>query len=169
MIYFIQVGTSGHIRIGCSIEPWKRIKQLQRRHLETLHLLKTLPGSHERKREIYKELFPYKIQSNCYEPESKVRAYIFNLLGEPEYEVREGHAYAVLRRDTTSSETDPCPFCGAKHIQEEVDELQPTQCSSLEAREKIRAGGITLWKSNGYIIRTRWTETEKVAGIDFWH
>ncbi|MFL6210227.1 MAG: GIY-YIG nuclease family protein [Pyrinomonadaceae bacterium] len=155
MIYFVQSGINGPIKIGYAIEPWKRIKQLQTGNHEMLAFLKAIPGDKKRETEIHKLLSPHKKQGEWYHPTNEVLEFI-KTLDEPEYEVIGLRAYAVLRRDTEESATDSCPFCGRKHIHGIGDGHRVVHCSSVDAREKIDAGNLTLRQSDGYIIKTRW-------------
>jgi hypothetical protein len=155
MIYFIQEGNAGPIKIGFAIDPWKRIEQIQIGNSEKLNMLRTIPGNKKREREIHKLLSAYKKRGEWYEPTIEVIEFIKGL-DELEYEVMDLRAYAVIRRDTENSETDYCPFCGKKHRHGKGDGHRGVHCSSPAAREEVQAGNVTLRKSDGYIIRTRW-------------
>jgi hypothetical protein len=155
MIYFIQAGAGGLIRIGCSIEPWNRIKQLQLGCPDKLVLLKAIPGDKERIKDIYKFLSPYKKQGKLFYPTNEVINFIQSIK-EAEYEVIGTQPYAVLRRDTETSETDHCPFCDKRHHHGAGEGHRVAHCSSSEFREEVKAGNIILRKIDGYILKTRW-------------
>jgi len=155
MVYFIQCGIDGPIKIGCAIEPWRRIKQLQTASHEELVLLKSIPGGRKREAEIKKVLITHRKRGEWYEPVHKVLTFIKSL-DEAEYEVIEYRAYAVLRRDTEDGKTDACPFCGVRHIHGIGDGHRVAHCATFGTVAEVKSGAVTLRQSDGYIVRTRW-------------
>jgi Meiotically up-regulated gene 113 len=156
MVYFIQAGVNGEIKIGFAIEPWKRIKQLQTGNHVRLTMLKVIPGDRKRETQIHHLLSVHRKHGDWFHPTVEVLEFI-KKLDDVEYEVQGVRAYAVLRRDTEESETDPCPFCGRGHVHGKGDGHRVAHCADLGAREEIRAkDGIRLRQSDGYLIRTRW-------------
>jgi hypothetical protein len=157
MIYFIQAGPGGPIKIGYAIDVQVRVKQLQTGSHEELVTLKSIPGDKKREMAIHKALSVYRKQGEWFHPTGEVLSFIEQLDGA-EYEMDGLHAYAVLRRDSERGETDPCPFCGRRHTHGDGDGHRVAHCSSAETRREIQVEGVTLRKSDGYIIRTRWRE-----------
>lgn len=49
-IYFIQQGDSGPVKIGCSFEPTRRLKQLQTAHSTSLRLLCAVEANRDEER-----------------------------------------------------------------------------------------------------------------------
>jgi hypothetical protein len=155
MIYFIQAGEEGLIKIGCAIAPWKKIKQLQLGSATNLILLKTIPGNEKKRKEIHTYLSTYNKQGDWFYPTTEVIKFIESIK-EVEYEVIDSKAYAVLRRNTETSETDPCPFCDKRHHHGTNDGHRVAHCSGPECKEELEAGNVTLRKADGYILKTRW-------------
>jgi hypothetical protein len=155
MVYFIQAGKGGPVKIGSAINVHSRLRTLQCAHYEKLAIIKVIPGKAKRERQIHKDLSAFKIRGEWFEFARDVEEYI-GRLEDYEYVVIDCRAYAVLKRDTESSPTDPCPFCGRNHIHGAGDGHRVAHCISSEAREKVQVEGVALWKMNGYYLKTRW-------------
>ncbi|WP_109808386.1 GIY-YIG nuclease family protein [Sphingosinithalassobacter portus] len=52
-VYFVQVGSGGHIKIGWAKDPTKRIASLQTAQPQQLKLLGVIPGSLKAEREVH--------------------------------------------------------------------------------------------------------------------
>jgi len=155
MVYFVQYGSNGPIKMGYAIEPWRRVKQLQTASHEELVLLRSIPGSRKRESEIKKHLIVHRKRGEWYEPASEVLGFIKSL-DEAEYEVIDNRAYAVLRRDRDDERTDACPFCSVKHNHGSGDGHRAAHCTTSGTVQEVKSGAVTLSQQDGYIIRTRW-------------
>ena len=76
MIYFIQQGNNGPIKIGKSNDPKKRLRSLQTASPHELCLLKTLPENFIKESEIHEKFKEYRIEGEWFEPASEVLEYI---------------------------------------------------------------------------------------------
>jgi hypothetical protein len=154
MIYFIQARDDRSIKIGFAVDAPRRIRALQTGNAQELITLRIIPGDRKRDTAIRRRLLPYRKRGDWFHPTSEVLAFIKGL-DEPDFEVIGLRAFAVLRRDTETALTDPCPFCGRQHNHGASDGLKAAHCSSAEARDEIKiANGerITLRRSDGYYI-----------------
>ncbi len=121
-------------------------------------MLKVISGDRKRETQIHKLLSAHRKHGDWFHPAAEVLEFIQNL-DEVEYEVHGLRAYAVLRRDSEDSETDPCPFCGRRHTHGTGDGHRVSHCPDLGLRKEIKTkDGITLSQSDGYLIKTRWKE-----------
>ena len=152
----MQAGINGKIKVGFSVSPQARLRGLQTGNHEPLTIIKAVPGDRKREQEVKNHLSQHKLRGEWYEPAPEVLQFI-EQLNEPEYVVIDLRAYAVLRRDTESSPTDACPFCGTKHRHGLGDGHRTAHCASDEFISEVKMqNGITLRKSDGYIVETRW-------------
>ena len=78
MIYFIQGKESGNIKIGYSIQPDKRINNLQTAHYEKLEVIGLLHGSMEDESNIHKMFKEYHLRGEWYSPGGKLLEFIRN-------------------------------------------------------------------------------------------
>ena len=53
MIYFIQEGETGPIKIGYSSNPYSRLAAMQTSHAGQLHLIATMPGTSKKEKELH--------------------------------------------------------------------------------------------------------------------
>jgi hypothetical protein len=155
VIYFIQRGANGPIKIGRAVEPEVRLRSLQTGNSEPLRILLTIPGTAKREAEIHAALAESRISGEWYRPTQQVFAYM-DRVRESEFEVQGHRAYAVLRRRDASSLTNPCPFCGEPHKHGEGDghRARAPQCGKVVNAEVTTSGGITLRQVDGYIVRS---------------
>ena len=69
MIYFIQVGDKGAVKIGFAKDVEKRFAALQTGNHETLKLLKEIQGEIELEQEIHSLLGNYHLRGEWYNPD----------------------------------------------------------------------------------------------------
>ena len=69
MIYFIQAGKNGPIKIGQSNDPEVRLKNFQTGHYEELNLLFTITSDKLSDRDIHEILYEYRIRGEWFKPE----------------------------------------------------------------------------------------------------
>ena len=79
MIYFIREGIEGRIKIGYSVEPTKRLKQLQTGSSTRLHLLTVVPGDRSDETVIHTRLRRFRGEGEWFAPEPEVFAVIAEL------------------------------------------------------------------------------------------
>ena|SRR3990172_1019651 len=78
MIYFIQEGKDGRIKLGCSSHPNRRLKSLQPANSKELILLGFLPGDEIREKELQKQFKQYHVRGEFFEPNEKLLEFINN-------------------------------------------------------------------------------------------
>lgn len=61
----------------------------------------------------------------------------------------------ILYRDTQTSDTDKCPFCGSNHTHGTGDGHRVAHCETESKKSVIADDGTELFQSNGYVIRSR--------------
>lgn len=74
MIYFIQAGHDGPIKIGKAVDPQQRLRTLQTGTHETLRLLAVIPGDHEREAEIHRRLAAHRQRGEWFAATAEVLA-----------------------------------------------------------------------------------------------
>lgn len=153
MVYFIQVENNGPIKIGVAVNPAKRFKTIQGCNHEKLVMIGTIPGAHSLETKIHRDLRKYNIHGEWFKPEKKVLQYI-QQLQIADYEFYKGGSFAVIRRDSEESKTDPCPFCGERHIHGIGDGHRTAHCRK-GSTEILAADGTVLFQKHGYMLRTR--------------
>lgn len=72
MIYFIQSGTDGPIKIGYSQDPTNRLKQLQTGSPKKLKLLCAVEGGFELERRLHDSLCQYHLNNEWYHPVKEI-------------------------------------------------------------------------------------------------
>jgi hypothetical protein len=65
-IYFIQAGKDGPIKIGWSVEPERRLQDLQCAHYETLHIVRLMDAEKPSERLIHQMLQQYHIRGEWF-------------------------------------------------------------------------------------------------------
>ncbi len=153
MIYAIQAGSGGPLKIGYATDPYKRLRQLQTGSSEKLHLIKVVYGNREFEKKIHLELSAFRIHGEWFGVSDDVLAYL-DRLRIVEYEINDGNAYLVLWREDAESLTEPCPFCGIKHFHGVQEGYRKAHCSTNNATT-VAKDGTKLYQEHGYIVRTR--------------
>ena len=163
MIYFIQAGNDGPIKIGNAQNPEVRRRELQTGNHEKLRLITEIPGDKEREDSIHNYLRSDRYRGEWFKATPEVLDYIKNVARVP-YEHIDGVARAVIwRSDSAPFITDYCPFCGDCHPCPSEDGLTEVGCFDQtlfqllipKLRMRTAEDGTVLKQSNGYIVRTR--------------
>lgn len=68
VVYFVQQGTSGPIKIGCTRNFKTRLNSLQTSAAETLTVIGTVPGGFELERELHAALDDYRLSGEWFKP-----------------------------------------------------------------------------------------------------
>lgn len=68
LVYFIQSGDDGPIKIGASMDPQSRLAALQTSNPQRLRLLGTIPGGHPKEKAIHLKLKAHRIQGEWFSP-----------------------------------------------------------------------------------------------------
>lgn len=92
MIYFVQVGRTGPIKIGFSEKPKRRLITLQVDHFEQLHLLYTFEGSEKNERDLHTRFATSKIRGEWFKPEAVLEFIKSCSLENRQKEVKRRHA-----------------------------------------------------------------------------
>ncbi len=160
MIYFIQAGNDGPIKIGKAQSPEARRRELQTGNHEKLNLIKEIPGDVERENSIHNDLRSHRYRGEWFSPTPEVLDYI-DEIARVDYQHVNGVAIAVIwRNDSELFITDYCPFCGERHYYEgeegrtEVGCFDESPCL-FPMDDRTVADGTVLKQSDGYIVRTR--------------
>ena len=160
MIYFIQAGNDGPIKIGYAQNSSARRRELQTGNHEELNLITEIPGGKDREDTIHNDLRSYRYRGEWFRATSAVLAYI-DKVAQVEYEPIDGIEIAVIwRSDSEPFITDYCPFCGERHYCNGEDGWTEVGCfdQSLWLFPRVvrtAADGTVLKQSDGYIVRTR--------------
>jgi transcriptional regulator with GAF, ATPase, and Fis domain len=82
MVYFMQSGTSGPIKIGFTAKDdiRQRIANLQTASIEPLNLLGVMEGDATKEKELHHFFHSYKIRGEWFEPHPKLLMYIMGLI-----------------------------------------------------------------------------------------
>lgn len=152
MIYYIQRGEDGPIKVGFSDNPDRRLKELQTGSGEPLRILAVIPGDRALEKEIHVRLQGCRGVGEWFKPGALELEYLQRLMNV-QYEVIDGRPYALLYRDAGSEATEPCPFCFVEHRHGLGDGHRVAHCAS--GWESVAAAdGMLLERANGYIVRT---------------
>lgn len=125
MIYFIQQGADGPIKIGHTTNPRTRIPTLQTGSPVRLRLLKTIPGGRSRESQIHGQLSGYRLEGEWFSPAPAVWKLV-NTIDQYEYRDADGEMVPVIAASLTSDIShrgdfkvavvivDACPYCGER-------------------------------------------------------
>jgi hypothetical protein len=152
MIYYIQRGADGPIKVGFSDDPKRRLHELQTGSGEPLRILAVIPGDRALEQEIHRRLQGCQGVGEWFKPSASELEYLQRLMNV-QYEVIDDHPYAVLYRAAESEATEHCPFCFAEHQHGSGDGHRVAHCAS-GWDSVVAADGTFLERANGYIIRT---------------
>jgi hypothetical protein len=83
VVYFIQIGDSGPIKIGVSVDVQKRLQQLQTASPYQLRLLAKLLGGESKEAELHRRFAAFKMQGEWFSPSQELQDFIHGL--SPEY------------------------------------------------------------------------------------
>ena len=155
MIYFIQAGENGPIKIGASSVPRFHLDRLQQGNHEKLTIVAEIPGERNLGKKVQADLKAFERGRQWFYPTDEVLDYIEKMQWV-EYEITDAVPVAVLWRDSEDSETDHCPFCGERHTHEGKDGHYEAVCAKAWLyHQRESKDGTTLKREDGYIIRTR--------------
>ena len=163
MVYFIQAGANGPIKIGASAVPQIHLDRLQQGNHEELKIVAEIPGEQNLEKKVRDDLKAFERGRKWFDATDEVLNYI-EKVQLVEYDVVDGVPVAVLWRNTEDSATDHCPFCGERHKHEGADGHYQVGCLShtLEGQESAERTveesipkQTTLKPDDGYIVRTR--------------
>jgi len=80
MVYFIQAGDRGPIKIGYSKDPMKRMKVLQQSNAKNLSLLGTIEGDKRKEWAIHNFLGFYKMKGEWFKSSEPILRFIYDLV-----------------------------------------------------------------------------------------
>lgn len=82
----------------------------------------------------------------------------------PKIDLINGKPIAIIYRNSPTSQTEPCPFCGASHAISGEDALYSARCipmhkkgmgtNLVDPKEQITWEGMTALRSDGFLLRT---------------
>ena len=153
VMYFMQRGVDGPVKIGHAVDVSARMRTHQTSNPEPLALLLVISGSRKREKVIHDSLAASRMAGEWFRPSQEVFA-VMNALREPEYEVHNLKAIAVLRRRDTGCATTPCPYCGEPHHHGEGDGHRTAHCVNPTSLEVVTPNGTTLRHQDGYFLRS---------------
>lgn len=157
MIYVIEEGLNGHIKIGYARRPDKRKLTLQNGNSNRLTVIMTFEGDPSLENKIHKDLSKYKVREDgeWFYRNEKVFAYLNSLSPiEPKTEMMNGEEFIALWRDSEDSPTDYCPFCGERHTHGQGDGHRASHCALGNPFFTRKSDGKIFEQKRGYIVRT---------------
>lgn len=137
MVYFIQAGENGPIKIGKSVDPQKRLAQLQTSSERPLRILLTLVGDESRECAYHKLWAEHRIRGEWFDPAPEIVEYVRsktnNTLREFKTIVVDGLAYPLFGCTTRPNRDFPnclvgefrCKLCGNIH-QHSIEGINPS-------------------------------------------
>lgn len=75
-VYFIRNATSGHVKVGWSADPDRRLAQLQTASHDHLEVIASIPGGPETEHRIHRLLEPYRVSGEWFRGEDMVHRVI---------------------------------------------------------------------------------------------
>jgi hypothetical protein len=155
MVYFIQAGENGPIKIGTSTVPQIHLDRLQQGNHEELNLVAEIPGERNLEKKVRADLEVFERGRQWFYPTDEVLDYI-EKMQLIEYDMVDGVPLAILWRDSEDGETDHCPFCGERHKHEGKNGHYEAVCAKAWLSHQRESKDCTILKrEDGYIIRTR--------------
>ena len=155
MVYFIQAGENGPIKIGASTVPQIHLDRLQQGNHEELKIVAAIPGERNLEKKVRADLEAFKRERQWFYPTDEVLDYI-EKMQLIEYDMVDGVPLAILWRDSEDNETDHCPFCGERHKHEGKDGHYEAVCAKAWLSHQRESKDCTILKrEDGYIIRTK--------------
>jgi len=161
MIYVIEEGLNGPLKIGTTVNLEERLKTLQSGNSKQLNIIMSFKGDSKLESKIHKDLAEFKIREKgeWFYRNEKVFLYLNKLSPiEPKTEIQDGQEYIVLWRKNEESYTDFCPFCGKRHIHGKGDGHRASHCAFGEDTFIRQSDGKVFKQSQGYIVRTKKTK-----------
>jgi hypothetical protein len=76
MIYFVQAGDNGPIKIGLAISPETRKKNLQTAHYEELRIIGILDGNSHVEKQLHRQFRDYRIRGEWFHPSQEIIKFI---------------------------------------------------------------------------------------------
>jgi hypothetical protein len=151
----MQNGAKGPIKIGITSNVQRRLIQAQTFNYQPITLLGYVLGTQSLETALLNRFSAYRIRGEWFAFNDE----LYNLargIFDVEYEKHNDRNYLVLYRQTPASRTDPCPFCFALHNHSIGDGHRVKHCHPEYSRTSIiTTDGITLYRDDGYIIKTR--------------
>lgn len=151
MIYFIQQGEDGPVKVGHSYteQVGKRMSNLQTSNPCELRLLTTMPGSTDREKWIHRLLADHHIRGEWFHPAPLVLAMATGSHPEIVYELDGDRPCMVYFRGHR------CWFCGKVHYHGLPDGHRVVHCVDHYASDHVVApDGTVLLRNSGYLVRT---------------
>jgi len=158
MIYVIEAGPDGPLKIGSTVNVEQRMKDLQTGNHEELTIVMSFEGGATLEHQIHKDLKDYQIRKSgeWFKRDDQVFLYLRDLQSvNPKTETIDGDEYIVLWRDTEKSSTEFCPFCGNRHKHGQGDGHRLTHCVPGKETITRQSDGKIFSQRSGYIIRTK--------------
>jgi len=160
MIYVLEEGINGPIKIGTSTNPPKRMKSLQSGNPKKLNIIMLFEGGRSLENKIHKDLSNDRNRNRkdgeWFERNDVVFKYLNELSPvQPKTEWLNGYEYIVLWRETEKSPTDFCPFCGKRHTHGLGDGHRIEHCAFGNETFTRKSDGKIFEKNKGYIVRTK--------------
>ena len=155
VIYFMQNGEKGPIKIGFTYDVQRRLAQAQTFNYQPITLLGYIPGDQRLETTLLNRFSPHHLLGEWFAFNDE----LYNLargIFDAEYEKHGERNYLVLYRQTEMAETDPCPFCLATHSHGDGDGHRIEHCLPQYGRTSIvTTDGTILHRNHGYIIKAR--------------
>lgn len=160
MIYVIEEGLNGQIKIGTSSNPTKRLKSLQGGNSKRLKIIMAFEGGRSLENKIHKDLLKHRDSNRkdgeWFDRNDAVFSYLNDLSPlQPKTEWLNGHEYILLWRDTEELPTDYCPFCGKRHTHGQGDGHRTEHCAFGIKVFTRKSDGKIFEQCKGYIVRTK--------------
>ena len=164
MIYVIEEGLNGSIKIGYAKNPDKRKLTLQGGNSRALNIITIFEGDMSLEKKIHRDLSKHRIRKDgeWFYRNEEVFGYLNKLSPiEPKTEWQNGEEYIVLWRETEDSPTDYCPFCGKRHSHGQGDGHRTSHCAFGNDTFTRKSDGKIFKQSRGYVVRTKKPHNQK--------
>ena len=148
MIYFIQEGESGPIKIGFSTNPYSRLAAMQTGHPEQLHLIATIPGTPRKEKELHYFFDDLRIMGEWFKPDP----FLIKCLCTPFVDRYKTHgAYAFTRH----SQFNPA------NAELNTKKLRPRKIDIIEAIKIAKGNKTKAAKQLGITRKTLYKHLNK--------
>ena len=82
LVYFLQLGDGGPIKVGVAVNPLTRMANIQAGSSVPVFLRGVVPGSYDKEREIHQHLAGHRIRGEWFTPAPEVLVYVRRLIRE---------------------------------------------------------------------------------------
>lgn len=144
MIYFIRAGSHGPVKIGYSLDPNRRLRDLQTSSASDLRLLAIMAGERTHKRAIHSQFREYRMKGEWFAPHESLMAFVRGIPGRRLRHIPKGR---IRRYRPIRHQVDDLVMACPRRISSRA--IQRGIYTADELRSAIQTGEAYMWPSIG--------------------